>query len=123
MTSPGDEIANNDQADFWDGDEGDHWVHHQQRYDAITGAFNEALLAAANIGDSDQVLDIGCGNGQTTRLAARRAGHGSALGVDLSSAMLDQARRTAAEEGITNVAFEQGDAQVHPFPPRGFDVA
>src|SRR6266508_3479562 len=96
-------VANTEQADFWDGDEGVHWVRNQQRYDRITGAFNDALLSAAQIGDTDRVLDIGCGNGQTTRLAARRAAHGSALGVDLSSAMLDQARRTAAEEGITNV--------------------
>lgn len=34
-----------------------------------------------------------------------------------------RARAAAAEDGLTNVAFEQGDAQVHPFPPGGYDVA
>ena len=61
------------------------------------------------------MLDIGCGTGQTTRDAARAASAGSALGVDLSSRMLDYARRRAAEEGVTNVSFEQADAQIHPF--------
>jgi SAM-dependent methyltransferase len=37
--------------------------------------------------------------------------------------MLVRARATAADEGIGNVTFEQGDAQVHPFPKEKFDVA
>ena len=37
--------------------------------------------------------------------------------------MLERARADAAEQGIANVRFEQGDAQVHPFPHGGFDVA
>jgi len=115
-------IANVEQAQAWDGDEGDHWVRYQQRYDAMTRAFTEPLLSAAAIVATDRVLDIGCGNGQTTRLAARRASRGRAVGVDLSSAMLDRARQDAADEGLTNVRFERGDAQVHVFPPQGFDV-
>jgi ubiquinone/menaquinone biosynthesis C-methylase UbiE len=41
--------------------------------------------------------------------------------VDLSSAMLDVARRLAALEGLTNVEFVQADAQIHPFGPASFD--
>ena len=69
------------------------------------------------------MLDIGCGTGQTTRDAARAASAGSALGVDLSSRMLDYARRRAAEEGVTNVTFAQADAQIHAFEPGAYDVA
>jgi SAM-dependent methyltransferase len=116
-------IANVDQAQHWDGDEGDHWVRYQQRYDAMTGTFTDSLLTAAAIEAADRVLDIGCGNGQTTRLAARRASRGLALGIDLSSAMLDRARQDTADEGLTNARFEQADAQVHPFSPPAFDVA
>jgi SAM-dependent methyltransferase len=72
---------------------------------------------------ADRVLDVGCGNGQTTRDAARAASAGSALGVDLSSAMLTRARQRATEEGIDNVGFLQADAQIHPFDPGTFDVA
>ena len=69
------------------------------------------------------MLDVGCGTGQTTRDAARAASAGSALGVDLSSRMLDYARHRAAEEGVTNVTFAQADAQIHPFEPGAYDVA
>jgi SAM-dependent methyltransferase len=75
------------------------------------------------VGDGDRVLDVGCGNGQTTRAAAAVTPSGSALGVDLSAQMLDVARRLAAAEGLGNVTFEQGDAQVHPFDAGAFDLA
>ncbi|GII30476.1 class I SAM-dependent methyltransferase [Planotetraspora mira] len=116
-------VVNTHQAEAWNGYEGVHWAQHQDRYDAMNSGFNEPLLAAASIGERDHVLDIGCGNGQITRLAARRAPQGRALGVDLSAPMLERARATAAEEAITNVTFEQGDAQVHPFAHSAFDVA
>jgi SAM-dependent methyltransferase len=54
--------------------------------------------------------------------AGRRAGSGTALGVDLSGRLLGLGRELAAREGVTNVRFEQADAQVHPFVPGGFDV-
>ncbi|MGH3310353.1 MAG: class I SAM-dependent methyltransferase, partial [Streptomyces sp.] len=66
-------IANTQQAEAWNGDEGAHWVNNPDRYDALSGGFNEALLEAAAIGKHDHVLDIGCGTGQITRLAARQA--------------------------------------------------
>ena len=51
------------------------------------------------------------------------ASSGSVLGVDLSSRMLDDARRRSAEEGLTNVDFLQADAQVHPFEESTYDLA
>jgi SAM-dependent methyltransferase len=116
-------IANTEQAEAWNTEEGLHWAAQQDRYDALNAAFTEPLLDAATIRDTDVVLDVGCGNGQTTREAARRASRGRAVGFDLSAPMLDRARATAAAEGVANVSFEQGDAQVHPFDPGAFDVA
>ena len=116
-----DTIVNRHQAEAWNGYEGRHWAAHQDRYDAVNSGFNAALLAAVRPGD--RVLDIGCGNGQLTRLAAARAGTGHAGGVDLSAPKLDRARASAADEGGANVEFVRGDAQVHPFPPATFDVA
>lgn len=118
-----DSIVNSDQADAWNGYEGEHWADHQDRYDAVNSGFNDRLLAAVAVGDGDRVLDVGCGTGQLTRLAARRAAPGSATGLDLSAPMLRRARVSAAQEGLANVSFEQGDAQVHPLPAAGFDVA
>lgn len=91
-------------------------------YDTELRRHNERLRAATGIGPTDQVLDIGCGAGQTTCDAARTAHSGSALGVDVSDAMLERARHRTSQEGLSNVAYELGDAQVHRFPPAHFDV-
>ncbi|RKT02359.1 ubiquinone/menaquinone biosynthesis C-methylase UbiE [Streptomyces sp. 3211.6] len=116
-------IVNTDQAQAWNGYEGNHWAQNQDRWDAVNAGFNEPLLAAAAIQERDRVLDIGCGTGCTTRLAARRARNGQVLGLDLSAPMLARARETAQRENIPNVAFEQGDAQAHAFEPGVFDVS
>lgn len=115
-------IANRQQAEAWNGWEGILWAEHPERYDGMMGSFNAPLFAAADITAQDRVLDVGCGTGRTTRLAAQRAHDGNVVGIDLSAPMLERARRDAAAEGLGNVTFEQGDAQVHPFPDRGFDV-
>ncbi|GAA3020327.1 class I SAM-dependent methyltransferase [Streptosporangium longisporum] len=116
-------IVNTEQAEAWNGYEGNHWADHPDRYDAVNSGFNDHLLTAAAIGDHDHVLDVGCGNGQLTRLAARRARLGHATGIDLSEPMLARARATATGEGVANVTFTRGDAQVHPFAAASFDVA
>ncbi len=117
------QIVNTTQAEAWNGYEGSHWAGHQGRYDAVNSGFNDCLLAAAAVGERDSVLDVGCGNGQTTRLAAALAPAGRAYGIDLSAPMLARARASARAEGLGNAVFEQGDAQVHPFPAAAFDVA
>ncbi|MFI5633688.1 class I SAM-dependent methyltransferase [Streptomyces sp. NPDC051664] len=117
------ELVNTEQFEAWNGGEGRHWSDRHDRWNAVNEGFNPPLLAAAAIGPEDRVLDIGCGAGQTTRLAARAAVRGSVLGLDLSAPMLTKARGLAAEEGLEQIAFEQGDAQVHPLPTAAFDVA
>ncbi|GAB3746872.1 class I SAM-dependent methyltransferase [Nocardiopsis nanhaiensis] len=117
------EIVNTHQYEAWNGYEGQHWADNHERYDAMVGSGNRALFQAADIQPADRVLDIGCGNGLTTRRAATWASDGHAHGIDLSGPMLARARVTAEEKAIANVRFEQGDAQVHPFPRASYDVA
>jgi SAM-dependent methyltransferase len=112
--------VNTAQAAAWNGPEGEHWAGHHTPDGAANTELTTALLAAATITDASRILDIGCGTGETTRLAAGRAPHGHALGVDLSAVMLARAR---TETTAPNVTFEQGDTQVHPFPTHAFDVA
>ncbi|AZM45662.1 class I SAM-dependent methyltransferase [Streptomyces sp. WAC 06738] len=107
----------------WNGANGDHWVAYEDKYNAAMFRYSERLFAGADVQPDDRVLDVGCGCGQTTRVAAALAAEGSALGVDLSAAMLAQARARAAEEGVGNVRFEQADAQVHDFAGGAYDVA
>ncbi|MPZ65986.1 MAG: methyltransferase domain-containing protein [Pseudonocardiaceae bacterium] len=116
-------VPNAEQADAWDGDDGRHWVTHRQRYDTMLRRLTPHLLDAAAVTAAERVLDIGCGSGETTCAVARAARHGLTLGVDLSGALLDEARDRAIHEGLHNVAFEQGDAQLHPFPAESHDVA
>ncbi|MFC5183959.1 class I SAM-dependent methyltransferase [Actinomadura harenae] len=112
------QIVNTAQSEAWNGGEGEHWAAHHDRYDRLNQGMNDPLLA--HVRDGDDVLDIGCGNGQLTRLAARRGA--SALGVDLSEPMLARARERAGAEDVANARFERGDAQVHPFAPASADL-
>ena len=116
-------LGNVEQAEHWNADEAGHWVAEEERYRAQLAPFGELVLEAADLMPGDDVLDIGCGCGDTTLAAARTVSNGAALGVDISEPMLARARERAREEGVTNVRFERGDAQVHPFHEAGSDVA
>lgn len=116
-------IANVEMARAWDGEEGDRWTEDAERYEATGCRVWQRFLDTGPVEVSDRVLDIGCGTGASTLDAARIASAGAALGVDLSARMLARARRRAEAEGLTNVRFEQADAQVHPFEANAFDVA
>jgi len=114
--------SNAGQVGAWDGNEGAFWTAQARRFDETLANCHGPFLTAAAIRERDRVLDVGCGNGQTTRDVARVATNGSALGVDLSSQMLALARKTATAEGLDNVEFRHADAQIYPFEPDAFDV-
>lgn len=83
-------MANEAMRDNWAiGAEG--WVRNEQIFDAVFTPFTEAILGAAHLGQGRRVLDIGCGAG--TLLEAAVAAGADAVGVDISPAMVDAARR------------------------------
>lgn len=114
--------ANDEQARYWNADGAAHWLVHEERYERMLAPFTGHLLAAAALGGADRVIDIGCGTGSTTRAAARAVMAGDALGMDLSAPMLRRADRRARQDGLTNVRFAHGDAQVHTFRPAASDI-
>jgi SAM-dependent methyltransferase len=114
--------TNLEQAAAWDGEEGDEWTVHADRYDAACRPYDPHLIAGAQIAAADRVLDVGCGTGISTRDAADIAVAGSATGIDLSARMLAEARRRSTATGLTNTRFVVGDAQVYPFDHTAFDV-
>jgi SAM-dependent methyltransferase len=116
-------MANEAMQAAWDGEEGEHWAEFADRYDAASVRPERAFLAAIPIAAADAVLDIGCGAGGLALSIAAEHPAASVLGVDLSSQMLDVAGKRAAARGLTNVAFEQADAQTHAFVESAYDVA
>lgn len=92
-------------------------------YDSELRRHHRALCRALAVRRRDQVLDIGCGAGQTTRDAALVASDGGVLGIDTAEQALRQARRLTLAAGIRNAGYICGDAARHPFPPESVDVA
>jgi SAM-dependent methyltransferase len=116
------DVTKVEQASAWDGEEGDEWTVHADRYDAACRRYDPHLIDSAHLAAADHVLDVGCGTGLSSRDAALVAIAGHVTGVDLSARMVDEARRRSEAAGILNTTFVQGDAQVHPFKPAAFDV-
>jgi SAM-dependent methyltransferase len=75
---------------------------------------------AANIGASDDVLDVACGPGLLSCAFAPAARH--VTGIDLTPAMIEQARTRARVLGLTNVTWEIGDVVCLPYPDSTFSV-
>jgi ubiquinone/menaquinone biosynthesis C-methylase UbiE len=81
----------------------------------------EALVRAIGVGKGLQVLDLGCGDG-TTAVPAAQAG-ADVLGVDIARNLVAAGNRRAAELGLSNVRFQEGDAtNLQPLPDRAFDL-
>ena len=114
--------VNAEQAEDWNGASGREFIEQHERHERMLGRLTARLLAAAQIQDGENVLDIGCGCGDTTILAARATGSGYALGADFSRMQVAEARRLAAFASVANARFEVADAQVHPFGAGIFDV-
>lgn len=78
------------------------------------------LPGVAGLTGAEQVLDVATAAGHTALALAPYAAH--VTGIDLTHEMLVQARAQAAAKGVTNVAYQEGDAEALPFPGDTFDV-
>lgn len=93
--------------------------------DSVTASYcgvgNPFSLGSVNPGDT--VLDIGCGAGVDTLVAATMAGpSGKAVGVDVVPEMLARAGENRRLAGIENVTFQQASGEKLPFADDRFDV-
>lgn len=80
----------------------------------------DRIVQMAETGPDDTVLDVACGPGLLACAFARVARH--AVGVDITSAMLEQARKTQAEQGVENVSWQSGDVLSLPYPGHHFSI-
>ena len=79
--------------------------------------------AVADLSPGEVVLDLGAGAGADVLISARRvAPDGRAIGLDMTTEMLELARRNAADAGVDNVEFVQGYLEDIPLPDDSVDV-
>jgi arsenite methyltransferase len=101
-------------------------------YEDLAGVPDAATLASIGCGNptevveprpGETVLDLGSGGGIDVLLSGRRVGpSGRVHGIDMTPEMLDLARRNAAEAGVDNVEFHQGQIEAVPLPDNSVDV-
>ena len=89
----------------------------------------ESFAGVANLWElgrlvpGERVLDLGCGAGTDSLIAAQMVGEqGQVTGIDMTAEMLAKARAAAAEAGVANVEFVEGEAEQLPFADASFDV-
>jgi ubiquinone/menaquinone biosynthesis C-methylase UbiE len=88
---------------------------------AIGAPVADDLIAIADLQPGERVLDVACGTGVVTRLAAERVGTaGSVTGLDIHPGMLAVACSATAPD--MSIDWQEGDAQALPFPDNSFDA-
>src|SRR5450755_994020 len=81
----------------------------------------EALVHRLGIKPGMKVLDLGCGDG-TTALPAAKLG-ADVLGVDIARNLVEAGNKRAAEHGLANCTFQEGDASnLEQLPDHAFDL-
>ncbi len=80
----------------------------------------DRIVQMAEAGPEDTVLDVACGPGLLVCAFARVVRH--AAGIDLTPAMLEQARKIQQEQGLSNVTWQQGDVTSLPYPDAHFSI-
>lgn len=88
---------------------------------AYCGVGNPFTLGPIREGEA--VLDIGCGAGVDSIIAAKLVGpSGAVTGIDLVPEMLARASENARLAGVDNVTFQESSAEKLPFPDNSFDL-
>jgi ubiquinone/menaquinone biosynthesis C-methylase UbiE len=78
------------------------------------------IIGAAGPAPDDRLLDVACGPGLV--VCAFAAHVREAIGIDMTPAMLERARKLAAEKGVANVGWQQGDVYSLPYENGDFTI-
>lgn len=101
----------------------DEWLEDipESSIESLAGTGNPFSLGEIRTGE--KVVDVGCGSGLDSLIAAKKAGpDGEVVGVDMTPAMLEKARDAAEEAGLENAEFREGYAEDLPVEDGWADV-
>lgn len=100
-----------------------------QGHDAVTlkshqsrSAEDQADYVLPYVREGSEILDVGCGPGTITCGFAKYATQGHVVGVDYSTAVIEQARQDARQRDLGNISFQVASAHSLPFPDDTFDI-
>lgn len=97
------------------------WFGSQQA--AMTQAATEGIIRLGQVKQGMQVLDVATGVGDPAIALAKLVGpDGHVQAVDMVNKMLEAAEEEARQQGVTNVSFQQANAEYLPFPDQSFDL-
>ena len=92
-------MSNEDQKEYWNDSAGAQWVAEQELMDAMLAKVTASLMSQAAPQSGERVLDIGCGTGETSLIAADAGAQ--VTGVDISEPMLALAKKRLDGRGDT----------------------
>ena len=123
MQTPPAAGPNAEQIAYWNQQAGPKWVAYERMLDEQIAPIGLAGMDRARVAPGENVLDVGCGCGQTSLQLAERVGaRGSVTGVDISAPMLARARERAGELGLRNLRFLEADVQEAKLGEQAFDL-
>jgi SAM-dependent methyltransferase len=116
--------SNAAQIEYWNLSAGETWAALQEPLDRQIEPLGLAAIDVLEPKEGQQIVDIGCGCGQTTlSLASRLGAAGSVVGVDISGPMLEVAQRRLRASLNLPVTFRRLDAQTDDLGRSVFDAA
>jgi SAM-dependent methyltransferase len=116
--------SNAAQIEYWNSSAGETWAALQEALDRQIEPLGLAAIDVLEPKEGQQMVDIGCGCGQTTlSLASRVGAAGSVVGVDISGPMLEVAERRPRAALNLPVTFRRLDAQIDDLGRNAFDAA
>jgi len=112
------------QIDYWNATAGETWSTMHDQLDRQIAPLGLEAMRRLLPQPGEQILDIGCGCGQTTVALAERVGRaGAVMGVDISRPMLEVARERPLPPEAAQPTFREADAQSDDLGESVFDAA
>ncbi len=124
MTTSDEPSQNAAQIEYWNATAGETWALFQEQLDRQIEPLGLEALRVLAPAPGETILDIGCGCGQTTwDLASRVQADGHVVGIDISTPMLEVARRRRPATPALQPEFREVDAQSGDLGHAVFDAA